>query len=52
MQTYAELMFRETISFQERYNFDEEEFLSWQCTVAEIQYGKAHVYKAGPRDAE
>ncbi len=34
MQTYAELMYRETVSFQERNNFDKLTFLAWQKEIS------------------
>ena len=43
MQTYAQMMYSETISFRERYNFDAREFVGWQRDVAESQYGRARV---------
>lgn len=39
MQTYAQLMYSETGSFQERYGFVPKEFVSWQCDVADSLYG-------------
>ena len=41
MQAYAELMYRETVSFQERNNFNAKEFVAWQRNVAAAQYGKS-----------
>ncbi|UWE14942.1 SMI1/KNR4 family protein [Herbaspirillum huttiense] len=35
MQTYAELMWRETVSFRERYGFIAAEFIAWQIEVGE-----------------
>ena len=43
MQTYQELMRRETISFQERYGFEVEKFREWQQDVAANQYGRSRV---------
>lgn len=43
MQTYGELMGGETVSFQERYDFDKKEFRAWQREVAEVRYGKSRV---------
>jgi hypothetical protein len=43
MQTYAQLMYSETVSFQERYDFDPKAFVSWQREVAATQYGKARI---------
>jgi len=43
MLTYAQLMWRETVSFQERYEFDCDEFVSWQRDVAQSQYGKSRI---------
>ncbi|MNN67188.1 hypothetical protein D3C81_1828080 [compost metagenome] len=34
MQTYAELMSAETVSFQERYAFDPAAFIAWQIAVS------------------
>jgi hypothetical protein len=34
MQTYAELMSAETVSFQERYQFDGRAFAAWQLEVS------------------
>ena len=34
MQTYAELMSAETVSFQERYEFNLEKFIAWQIEVS------------------
>jgi hypothetical protein len=45
MQTYAQMMYSETVSFRERYNFDTKEFVVWQRDVAASQYGKARVLK-------
>lgn len=39
MQKYAGCMYQETVSFQERYNFNLEDFITWQKNIAEIQYG-------------
>lgn len=41
MQTYAELMYSETVSFQERHNFNAAEFVAWQKDVARSEYGHA-----------
>lgn len=41
MQTYTELMSNETISFRERYAFNEIAFVAWQREVAESKYGKS-----------
>jgi hypothetical protein len=41
MQTYAELMYSETKSFQERNGFDVETFIFWQRDVAATRYGKS-----------
>lgn len=41
MQTYCQLMYAETVSFRERYRFNVEEFVEWQRSVAETQYGKS-----------
>ncbi len=46
MQTYAQLMYSETVSFQERYKFNPKEFVAWQRDVAETQYGKTRVLEA------
>lgn len=43
MQTYAQLMYSETVSFQERYGFVAKEFVSWQRHVAASRYGKSRV---------
>lgn len=43
MQTYAQFMYSETVSFQERYGFDAREFVSWQRDVAASQYGKSRI---------
>lgn len=34
MQTYAELMYSETVSFQERYGFERDSFIAWQIEVS------------------
>jgi tetratricopeptide (TPR) repeat protein len=41
MQTYAELMYRETVSFRERNRFDVRDYLRWQREVAATRYGKS-----------
>jgi tetratricopeptide (TPR) repeat protein len=41
MQTYAELMSDQTISFRERYAFNVTEFVAWQREVAQSRYGKS-----------
>lgn len=43
MQTYAELMHSETVSFQERYDFIPKRFVEWQREVSASQYGKSCV---------
>jgi hypothetical protein len=43
MQTYAQLMYSETVSFQERNGFIAQEYLLLQCDVAASQYGKSRV---------
>ena len=43
MQKYAELMSAETVSFQERYQFDRKRFVAWQHDIAINQYGKSRV---------
>jgi tetratricopeptide (TPR) repeat protein len=34
MQTYAQLMYRETVSFQERHDFKRAEFIGWQLEIS------------------
>lgn len=34
MQTYAELMYSETVSFQERHGFERDSFVAWQIEVS------------------
>ena len=41
MQTYAELMYSETVSFQERYGFNAKTFTSWQREIAMTLYQKS-----------
>ncbi len=43
MQTFAEYMTGETISFKERQGFDGEEYVAWQLDVAATQYGKSRL---------
>jgi hypothetical protein len=43
MQTYAQLMHSETVSFQERYEFIPKRFVAWQREVAKSRYGKSRV---------
>jgi len=45
MQTYAHLMWTETVSFRERYRFNVKEFVAWQREVAETRYGTSRVLK-------
>jgi hypothetical protein len=40
MQTYGELMYRETVSFQERHGFSASEFVRWQVEVSETLLGR------------
>ena len=41
MQTFAELMHSETVSFQERYGFNAKTFTSWQREIATTLYQKS-----------
>lgn len=44
MQTYAALMSRETVSFQERYGFEPKAFAAWQIEVSsKLPHGSRHV---------
>ncbi|MFZ6757875.1 hypothetical protein ACO0K9_11760 [Undibacterium sp. Ji50W] len=44
MQTYAELMSSETVSFQERYSFEAKTFFAWQIDVSSrLPHGPRHV---------
>lgn len=50
MQTYAHLMYAETVSFQERYGFNAKEFVSWQREIAASRYGKSRTLELPKQD--